>query len=169
MLLANVPPLMWNVLFVEPWTPGHAPVAREYQPAPVLGGASVRRPLPVAWAPFLRNDAIVGMRPWAAYFATRSWRMPSATKKTAVPFAGPLPGGGAAATRRRDELQQQGDDGKRRTNRRSTADLGPRGTSRTNRAHAVEGAAARGSGRARPPDRTATMMDRHDTRPSANC
>jgi len=32
------------VLFVEPWTPGHAPVASEYQPAPVLGGACVRSP-----------------------------------------------------------------------------------------------------------------------------
>src|SRR4029079_18761247 len=47
-LFANVLPLMWNVLFVEPWTPGHAPVASEYQPAPVLGGASVRMPLPLA-------------------------------------------------------------------------------------------------------------------------
>ena len=36
--LANGWPLMWNVLFVEPWTPGHAPVASEYQPAPVFGG-----------------------------------------------------------------------------------------------------------------------------------
>src|SRR6185436_3443782 len=31
-------PLMWNVLLVEPWTPGHAPVARLYQPAPVVCG-----------------------------------------------------------------------------------------------------------------------------------
>ena len=28
---------MWNVLLVEPWTPGQAPVARLYQPAPVFG------------------------------------------------------------------------------------------------------------------------------------
>src|SRR3954447_9644650 len=97
-LLANVPPLMWNVLVVEPWTPGQAPVARLYQPAPVFGGASVRSPFPAAVVPFLRNAPIVGIRPCAAYFATRSWRMPSATKKTAVPLAGPLPGGGAAET-----------------------------------------------------------------------
>jgi hypothetical protein len=44
-------PLRWNVLFVEPWTPGHAPVARLYQPAPVFGGAWVRSPLPVAFVP----------------------------------------------------------------------------------------------------------------------
>ena len=41
---ANGWPLRWKVLLVEPWTPGHAPVARLYQPAPVLGGAWVRRP-----------------------------------------------------------------------------------------------------------------------------
>ena len=34
---ANGWPFRWNVLFVEPWTPGHAPVARLYQPAPVFG------------------------------------------------------------------------------------------------------------------------------------
>ena len=75
---------MWKVLLVEPWTPGHAPVARLYQPAPVFGGAWVSRPLPLADVPFFRNDDIVGSRPFAAYFATRSWRMPSAAKKTAV-------------------------------------------------------------------------------------
>ena len=92
---------MWNVLLVEPWTPGHAPVASEYQPAPVFGGAWVRRPSPVAFAPFLRNEAIVGMTPSAAYFATRSWRKPSAAKKTAPWLAGagfPVVDGGAAAT-----------------------------------------------------------------------
>src|SRR6186997_2303033 len=52
---ANGWPFRWNVLFVEPWTPGQAPVARLYQPAPVFGGASVRRPLPFADVPFLRN------------------------------------------------------------------------------------------------------------------
>ena len=53
---------MWNVLLVEPWTPGQAPVASLYQPAPVFGGAWVSRPLPAAFAPFLRNVAIVGMQ-----------------------------------------------------------------------------------------------------------
>src|SRR5512135_3751702 len=62
----KVVPLMWNVLLVEPVTAGQAPVARLYHPAPVFGGASVRRPLPEAYDPFLRNEAIVGMRPWAA-------------------------------------------------------------------------------------------------------
>ena len=48
---ANGWPLMWNVLFVEPCTPGQAPVARLYQPAPVFGGAWVSRPLPVPRSP----------------------------------------------------------------------------------------------------------------------
>ena len=48
-------PLMWNVLFVEPWIPGHAPVARVYQPAPVLGGAWVSRPSPAADVPALEE------------------------------------------------------------------------------------------------------------------
>ena len=39
-LFANVLPLMWNVLFVEPWTPGHAPVASD-----VPAGAGVGRRL----------------------------------------------------------------------------------------------------------------------------
>ena len=71
-LLANGWPLIWKVLLVEPWTPGHAPVARLYQPAPVFGGAWVRRPLWVAEVPLLRKDDIVGSRPWAAYRATMS-------------------------------------------------------------------------------------------------
>ena len=69
---ANGWPLMWNVLFVEPWMPGQAPVARLYQPAPVFGGASVRSPLPVAEIPCLRKSDIVGIRPRAAYLATMS-------------------------------------------------------------------------------------------------
>ena len=46
--LAKGCPDLWNVLLVEPWTPGHAPVASVYQPAPVFGGAWVSRPLPDA-------------------------------------------------------------------------------------------------------------------------
>src|SRR5262245_54871930 len=82
--LPNGWPLTWNVLLVDPWTPGQAPVARVYQPAPVFGGAWVSRPPPVAEAPFLRKSAIVGMTPWPAYFWTRSWRRPSEAKKTAL-------------------------------------------------------------------------------------
>ena len=44
--LANGWPLTWNVLFVEPWTPGQAPVARLYQPAPVFGGACGQQAVP---------------------------------------------------------------------------------------------------------------------------
>ena len=46
--LPNGWPLTWNVLLVEPATPGHAPVASVNQPAPVFGGAWVSRPLPDA-------------------------------------------------------------------------------------------------------------------------
>ena len=44
-------PLTWKVLFVEPATPGHAPVASVNQPAPVFGGAWVSRPPPEACTP----------------------------------------------------------------------------------------------------------------------
>ena len=81
----NASPFLWNVLLVDPWTPGQAPVARVYQPAPVFGGACVSRPFPVALIPDLRNPAIVGITPAAAYFSTMSWRMPSAAKNTALP------------------------------------------------------------------------------------
>ena len=109
--LANGWPLMWKVLFVEPWTPGHAPVASVYQPAPVFGGACVSRPLPVAEVPFLRKSAIVGMTPWAAYFATRSWRRPSAAKNTALSVGGfGAAGRGGHAGRARGAGGECGDD-----------------------------------------------------------
>ena len=57
---------MWKVLFVEPVTAGHAPVARLYQPAPVFGGAWVSSPPPVAEAPFLSSRRIAGITPWSA-------------------------------------------------------------------------------------------------------
>ena len=44
-------PFLWNVLFVDPWTPGHAPVVSVYQPAPVFAAAWVSRPLSEALAP----------------------------------------------------------------------------------------------------------------------
>ncbi len=64
--LAKGWPFLWNVLFVEPCTPGQAPVASVYQPAPVFGGACVSMPLPDALVPFLRKFAMVGMTPCAA-------------------------------------------------------------------------------------------------------
>ena len=87
--VVNAWPTVKNVLLVEPWTAGHAPVARVYQPAPVFGGAWVSRPPLAADVPFFRNSFIVGMTPCPAYFATRSWRMPSDAKKTAL-SSGPL-------------------------------------------------------------------------------
>ena len=46
--LPNGWPLTWNVLFVDPATPGQAPVLSVFQPAPVFGGDCVSRPPPVA-------------------------------------------------------------------------------------------------------------------------
>ena len=120
-------PLMWNVLLVEPWTPGQAPVARLYQPAPVLGGASVSRPLPAAFVPPLRNEAIVGRRPCAAYLATRSWRRPSAAKKTALSSSEVGPpepcGPDAAAGTARAEPTRARMAGSSRSRRRWEADV----------------------------------------------
>ena len=56
-------PLMWNVLFVEPWTPGQAPVVSENQPAPVFGGACVSRPWSDACAPSLSSS----LKPGSAF------------------------------------------------------------------------------------------------------
>jgi hypothetical protein len=70
--LAKGWPLTWNVLFVEPWTAGHAPVVSVNQPAPVFGGASVSRPLPEANAPLRRSSRNPGTAPWSAYLATMS-------------------------------------------------------------------------------------------------
>src|SRR5919108_206382 len=81
--LAKGWPLTWKVLLVEPCTPGQAPVARVYQPAPVFGGAWVSSPFPDALTPFPRNSRIVGMTPWSAYRLTRSWRSPSEAKNSA--------------------------------------------------------------------------------------
>ncbi len=77
----NAWPFVWNVLFVEPCTPGHAPVASEYHPAPVFGGACVSNPLPDADVPRRSRRFIVEKKP--AYFGIRSWRRPSAAKNTA--------------------------------------------------------------------------------------
>src|SRR5215475_747761 len=43
-LLNDASPVRWNVLFVEPCSPGHVPVANVYQPTPVLGGNAWTRP-----------------------------------------------------------------------------------------------------------------------------
>ena len=51
---------------MDPCTPGQAPVARLYQPAPVFGGACVSSPPPAALAPERSSFAIVGIAPFAA-------------------------------------------------------------------------------------------------------
>ena len=63
---AKVAPLVWKVLLVEPVTAGHAPVASVNQPAPVLGGAWVRRPLPEAVVPVRSRVRMVGIAPESA-------------------------------------------------------------------------------------------------------
>ena len=84
-VLVNGWPLTWNVLFVEPCTPGHAPVASVNQPAPVFGGAWVSRPLSDAYAPCSSrsrkpgDDALVARTSRSA-----SWRMPSDAKNSSL-------------------------------------------------------------------------------------
>ena len=82
---ANAPPLMWKVLFVEPWTAGHAPVASVNQPAPVFGGAWVRRPWPEAYAPLRSSSRKPGVTFSSEYFSTASCRRPSDAKKSSFP------------------------------------------------------------------------------------
>ena len=76
----NGSPFLWNVLLVEPWTPGHAPVASVNQPAPVFGGACVIRPWSEARAPCLSSSRKPGVTPWSAYFSTDCCIRPSEAK-----------------------------------------------------------------------------------------
>src|SRR3954447_19219240 len=77
--LAKVEPLMWNVLFVDPCTPGQAPVVRLNHPAPVFGGACVSRPWSDAYAPCLSRSLKPGTEFPLAYCSIASWRIPSDT------------------------------------------------------------------------------------------
>ena len=88
-LLKLPSPMRWNVLFVEPCSPGHVPVESVYQPTPVLGGKPWSRPF-WPFSPVFISWRIVGMAPCFAYLSTRSGRMPSAAKKmTGVPVGAP--------------------------------------------------------------------------------
>jgi hypothetical protein len=78
-LLKFPSPVRWNVLFVEPCSPGHVPVESVYQPTPVFGGKPWRRPFSPL-SPWAISCFIVGMAPSLAYLSTRSGRMPSAAK-----------------------------------------------------------------------------------------
>ena len=44
-LASNAAPVRWNVLFVEPCSPGHVPDASVYHPTPVFGGNPCVSPL----------------------------------------------------------------------------------------------------------------------------
>jgi len=82
MEVVELAPLTANVLLVEPWVPAHAPVASEYQPAPVLGGAGGKSPLaPVM--PLLIISLTAGMLPTVAKCTALSGRIPSAANISA--------------------------------------------------------------------------------------
>src|SRR6188474_3499450 len=75
-LLKLPSPTRWYVLFVEPCSLGHVPVASVYQPTPVFGG----KPCCMPFAPRTPDDIIaayVGIAPSAAYFSIKSGRIPS--------------------------------------------------------------------------------------------
>ncbi len=83
--------LMWNVLFVEPCTPGHAPVASVNQPAPVFGGACVSSPWSDAYAPRRSSFRKPGVTPSSENSSTASWRSPSEAKNSSFPLSPPPP------------------------------------------------------------------------------
>ena len=90
-------------------TPGHAPVASVYQPAPVFGGAWVSSPSPGPRRPSSGSCPWSAAAPLAAYLATRSWRRPSAAKNSA---ASAFAARGRGCRRRRwggDDREQQRD------------------------------------------------------------
>src|SRR6266540_149393 len=72
----NASPVRWKVLFVEPCSLDHVPVAIVYQPTPVLGGNACSMPL-APLTPSCISPAYVGMAPSAAYFSIKSGRIPS--------------------------------------------------------------------------------------------
>ena len=82
-LLKFPSPTRWKVLFIEPCSPGHVPVASVCQPTPVLGGKRLERPF---WpcTPVLISSRMVGMTLASAYFWTRSGRIPSAANMITV-------------------------------------------------------------------------------------
>jgi hypothetical protein len=80
--LANGSLCLWKVLLVEPCTPGQAPVAIVYQPAPVFGGAWVSMPPLSADAPRRSMSAKAGTLRSAAYRSTMSCRSPSAANSS---------------------------------------------------------------------------------------
>jgi hypothetical protein len=94
-LLKLLSPVRWNVLFVEPCSPGHVPVASVYQPTPVLGGKPWSKPF-WPFTPFAMSPAIVGIWPCAAYLSTRSGLMPSEENRTTL-FASGAAGACSAA------------------------------------------------------------------------
>src|SRR5712691_838053 len=78
----NTSPERKNVLFVEPCSPDHVPVAIVYQPAPVLGGKVWSIPLAPS-TPAWRSALYVGMKPASEYLSIRSGRIPSDEKSRA--------------------------------------------------------------------------------------
>ncbi len=131
-LLANGWPLTWNVLFVEPWTPGHAPVVSVNHPAPVFGGDCVSSPLSDALAPFFSRSRKPGTTPCFAYASTASWRMPSDAKNNNLserssplcPAAAPVRRRGVDPERGAEADQQRG----RGEHRRDSTPAMPRRT-----------------------------------------
>ena len=87
--------MRWNVLFVEPCSPGYAPVASVCQPTPVFGGKAGFRPFSPL-TPFWIKLCIVGMAPSAANLSTRSGRMPSEANRITLSALGLSFGFGAA-------------------------------------------------------------------------
>jgi hypothetical protein len=61
-LLLKMSPVRWNVLFVDPCSPGQVPVASVYQPTPVFGGKPCVRPFRPR-TPFRISSLWFGMIP----------------------------------------------------------------------------------------------------------
>src|SRR5262245_17641037 len=86
-LLKLPSPVRWNVLFVDPCSPGQVPVPSVAHPTPVFGGKPCVRPF-CPLTPLLIRLLIAGMAPSAAYRSTRSGLMPSEAKSTTLSARG---------------------------------------------------------------------------------
>src|SRR5919204_2741355 len=97
LLLKVDSPVRWNVLFVDPCSPGYVPVASVNHPTPVFGGYAWTSPLSPL-RPVAMRSAYVGITPSAAYPSMRSGRIPSEAKKIAFSVLGLVAAGDAPPT-----------------------------------------------------------------------
>jgi hypothetical protein len=123
---ANVEPLMWNVLLVEPWTPGHVPVASVNQPAPVFGGACVSRPFVRRVRAVLQHVAETGHQALVRILGDRVLAQAVGREEQELAVTAPVPLPSPLAGRRGQRHERRRDrDRRERTHQSSSSPSAP--------------------------------------------